>query len=108
MSQSDAKQAELDAAVAEGPPRSLRLTPQQLAITLLFEAHVAHLQIGANQLGGFLKETEAAEVLISAAKHIEKAKVRLQSRWAKNPENQEGVMAPPPVRESVEDTEVVP
>jgi hypothetical protein len=64
------------------PPPSIRVTPQQLAVLLILEAQMAQLQVGANQLGGTLNLTEAADILVSARDYIQKNLAKLQKKWA--------------------------
>ncbi len=61
--------------------KSVNVTPLQLASLLVLEGQIAQLQVGANQLGGFLKLTESADILIEAAQMIEKKKVAMQRSW---------------------------
>ncbi len=64
------------------PPAPLRLNGQQIATLLLLEMQLAQLQIGANQLGSFLKDTEAADLLVSAISHIGRGKEKLMKKWS--------------------------
>ncbi len=61
--------------------KNINVTPLQLASLLVLEGQMAQLQMGANQLGGFLKLTESADILIEAAQLIEKKKVAMQRSW---------------------------
>lgn len=65
------------------PPPPLRVTPEQLATLLVLEQQMAQLQIGANQLGGMLKLTDAADVLISARDYIGKNLDKLRKGWGR-------------------------
>lgn len=85
MGEAKNKEAALQAAQqATENAHSLRVTPPQLAIMLVFDAQAQALQMGANQLGGFLGEKEAAEVLLSAKQHIEKAGMRMRAQWERS------------------------
>lgn len=63
------------------PPPPLRVTPEQLAILLLLEAQIAQLQIAANQLGGTMKLTEPADLLISARDHLQRGLDKMKKKW---------------------------
>ncbi len=67
------------------PPQAptIQVTPEQMAVLLVFEGQVAQLQIAANQLGGWLGLKAAADVIVSAREHIEAAKVRMQAEWSR-------------------------
>lgn len=80
MGEARAKQEALTKAIQAGP-QQLRVTPQQMATLLLLEGQSAQLQFAANQLGGALGLTAAADVLLSAKEHIDKSKVRMQHEW---------------------------
>ena len=58
----------------------MRLSPTELAIMLIIEAQAQQLQNAANQLGGFLGLTEAADVLLSAQKHLNDWKMRFMHK----------------------------
>ncbi len=62
--------------------KNMTVTPHQLATVLVFESHIAQLQVGANQLGGFLKLTSEADTLLEAAQLIAKRRDELQREWA--------------------------
>lgn len=64
------------------PPPPLRVTLEQLAIILILEQQMAQLQIGANQLGGTLKLTDAADLLLSAQAHLGKGLEKMKKQWA--------------------------
>lgn len=68
---------------ANGAQRQLELTPTQLAAMLVIDAQVAQLQIAANQLGGFLKMTREADLIVSAMKVLAEGKERLVQEWAR-------------------------
>lgn len=79
MGEAAAKERQLQEAIAAGVPKELRLTPTQgIALTLL-QAQIAQLQIAANQCA-FYGEREAADIVVSAREHLEKAVVRLQHK----------------------------
>jgi len=63
------------------PPQTIRLTPHQMATMLVVEAQIQALQMGANQLGGFLKLDEEAKLLISAATHLAKGLEKFKRQW---------------------------
>lgn len=67
--------------MTKAEPKNLHVTPMQMATLLVLEGQIAFLQVGANQLGGFLKLTEPADILIEAARLIETKKVALQRSW---------------------------
>lgn len=68
---------------SNGKTQDLRLTPHQLGAMLVFDAQLASLQVGANQLGGFLKLEREATVLVGAIQHIQREKDKLMAEWAK-------------------------
>jgi len=63
------------------PPKQMALTGPQLGICLVFDAQIAALEVGAKQLGGFLNEKAAADVLVSAQKHLFDARERMLGEW---------------------------
>lgn len=63
--------------------RQLMLEPMQLAALLVLDAQVAQLQVGANQLGGFLKLHEEADILVRAAQYIQRRKEKLMDGWGR-------------------------
>ncbi len=65
----------------EKKQKNIQVTPLQMASLLVLEGQIAQLQVGANQLGGFLKLTKEADILIEAAQLIEKKKVEMQRSW---------------------------
>ena len=64
------------------PKAELKVTPLQLASTLILEGQMAQLQIGANQLGGALRQTREADILIQAQQLIAREFRKLQQEWA--------------------------
>ncbi len=78
------------------PKNELRLTPHQLAAMLVLDAQVAQLQIGANQLGGFLGLKREADILVNAIQVIQKDKERLVESWAKTIQIVPASALPPP------------
>lgn len=61
---------------------TIKVTPMQLACALVLEAQAAQLQIGANQLGSYLKQVREADILIQAQQLIQRELVKLQQEWA--------------------------
>ncbi len=61
--------------------KKLTLTAPQLATMLILEAQMNQLQIGANQLGGFLKLTKEADILVNAIQFIGRQKEALMEEW---------------------------
>lgn len=61
---------------------TIKVTPMQLACALVLEAQAAQLQIGANQLGGYLKQVREADILIQAQQLIQRELQKLQKEWA--------------------------
>lgn len=59
----------------------LRLTANQLATMLVLDGAIAHLQTCANQLGGFLKLKDEAEILMGAVEYIGTRKMAMQKQW---------------------------
>lgn len=61
---------------------SIRLTAQQMATMLVLDSAMAFLQIGANQLGGWLELKKEADILVGAIEFIGTRKMALQKEWA--------------------------
>ena len=61
----------------------LELQPLQLAAALVMDAQIAQLQVGANQLGGFLKLEREANILLEAAQLIGKKRQELMDEWSR-------------------------
>lgn len=61
--------------------KGLSLQPMQLAAMLVLDAAIAYLQIGANQLGGFLKLEREADILVQAMNVIGNQKSALMAEW---------------------------
>lgn len=62
---------------------SIALTTHQLAALLVLEAQAQQLQIGANQLGGFLKLKAEADILVEAIALIQRKTGELRAQWAR-------------------------
>lgn len=69
--------------MSEKKTERLDLTPMQLAAVLVIESQIAQLQIAANQLGGWLKLTREADILVNAMQIIVKDTEKLKADWAK-------------------------
>jgi hypothetical protein len=69
--------------VNDQPKPKLELTPHQLCAILIIESQCAQLQLGANQLGGFLGLKREAEMLLNAIQVLQKDKERLIHDWSK-------------------------
>lgn len=63
-------------------PIKMRLDANQLATMLILDGAISFLQIGANQLGGFLKLTAEADILMGAIEFIGTRKIALQKEWS--------------------------
>lgn len=62
--------------------QNLSLNAAQLGTMLVLDAQLASLQVGANQLGGFLKLEREANILVSAMHQIQRDKELLMKSWA--------------------------
>jgi hypothetical protein len=63
------------------PPQTIRLTPHQMATMLVIEGAMATLQMGSNQLGGFLGLKDEADLLMSACNHLGKGLEEMKREW---------------------------
>lgn len=79
----------------------MELTPMQLAAVLVIEGQIAQLQVGANQLGGFLGLKREADILINAIQVITKDRDALVASWAKQVKIYGADAAPKPVIQGV-------
>ena len=61
--------------------KTIRLTPHQMATMLVIEAQIQALQMGSNQLGGFLGLKDEADLLMSAANHLAKGLEKFKRGW---------------------------
>lgn len=62
-------------------PAPMRVTPEQLATIIVFEAQVRALETGAQMLGDMLGLKSEAEVLVSARNHLVKALNKMKTDW---------------------------
>ena len=84
MGEAKDRAEEINGMKANGPkPKTMELNSNQLAALLVLDGQSAQLQIGANQLGSFLKLKREADILIAAIELIQKEKEKLISDWAK-------------------------
>lgn len=68
--------------IPDKAPPQLRVSAEQMIVALEIDQQAAQLQLAANQLGGGLKQTEAADLLIAARDVLLKGKEELMRKWA--------------------------
>jgi len=64
--------------------QEIRLTPEQMAAMLVIEGLLQAIQVGVNQLGGFIKYTPAAEILANAGAVLGRDYMAMRKQWERS------------------------